>query len=68
MKKVLGLVAVAAFVFSVSSCKKAYTCECCSSAGGSNYCASATSAKMKKKDAETWCTTGTSTGVTCTLK
>jgi hypothetical protein len=68
MKKVLGFIAVSAFVFSMSSCKKTYTCECCASAGGQKYCGSATSGKMKKKDAETWCTASGSSGATCTLK
>lgn len=69
MKKVLGLVAAAAFVFSFSSCKKAYTCECCyTSTYTGKTCASATSGKIKKKDAEAWCTGTGASGYTCSLK
>ena len=67
MKKSLLILSLVAFVF--ASCKKDRTCECCAEVLGTKSCATAT-AKMTKKDAETWCEGSTQgvSGVTCTLK
>ena len=57
MKK--GLLFVGALVaFTLASCKKDYTCHCTDSAGATiiDY-----TAKMKKKDANTWCDSWNST-------
>lgn len=53
MKKILLVAVVAGFA--MTSCKKNYTCECTVTAGGQTTTTSST-AKLKKKDAETWCT------------
>ncbi|MFM7105732.1 MAG: hypothetical protein ACKOW8_09455 [Flavobacteriales bacterium] len=67
MKKSLLILSLVAFVF--ASCKKDQTCECCFDLLGVNTCSS-TTAKMTKKDAETWCEGNTQgvSGVTCKLK
>jgi hypothetical protein len=57
MKKVLLFVAVVAFA---TSCKKNYTCTCTTSVTGLASTTASSTAKMKKKDAETWCSTGNS--------
>ena len=51
MKKVLSMIAVGVFIFSMTSCTKDYTCECKDSSGA--VLATATQ-KSKKKDAETY--------------
>jgi hypothetical protein len=58
MKKTVLLAAILVVAFG-TSCKKNYTCTCTSTVGGISSSASAT-AKMKKKDAKTWCDTGNS--------
>jgi hypothetical protein len=67
MKKVLLIAAVASFT--LASCKKDYTCECTNSKGEVEITYTAT---MKKKDADSWCTTWNSgytpSGGKCTLK
>lgn len=71
MKK--GMLFVGALVaITFASCKKEYTCECTyKDVNGNNATVSATSGKIKKKDAEAWCNTTASTGgstYTCKLK
>lgn len=87
MKKFIGIAAVAALALGFTSCKKVYTCECTITykvpknfdwtTGTYTYETvtdkeSYTSGKIKKKDAEAWCTgnAGSSTGYTytCALK
>ena len=69
MKKVLSIVAVGAFIFSMTSCKKTYTCECKDAQG---QIINSSVQMSKNKDAETWCeknsTDGSSLGYTCELK
>ena len=68
MKKIT-LLAVAFVAVSFASCKKSYTCECTWDDGhGSTGTISATSGKMKKKDAKAWCETGNDATTTCKLK
>lgn len=70
MKK-LALLAVVAFAFGATSCKKEYTCECTVTVGGVSTTSSTTSGKLSKSDAETWCEGSTTTGsssYTCKLK
>ena len=71
MKKVLAL-AIFGGLFALTSCKKNYTCECCYSYLGTSDCASVTSGKIKKKDAESWCEGSSSSSygytTTCSLK
>jgi hypothetical protein len=70
MKKVIGVLAVAALALGFTSCKKVYTCECTTTYEyptsydwtTGNYVyetrtekESYTSGKIKKKDAEAWC-------------
>jgi hypothetical protein len=57
MKKILFIAAVACFV--TTSCKKDYTCTCTSTGFWGNTTSTA-HAKMKKNDAETWCSSGNS--------
>lgn len=61
MKKVLFIAAVA--VFTMTSCKKVYTC--CCDVLGTDYCVES-GTKMKKSDAEAWCETNS--GGLCKLK
>lgn len=72
MKKIVSIIGVVALVATLSSCKKNWTCECCATCGGTTSCATATSGKMKKKDAENWCNQGSysssSCSTTCKLK
>ena len=59
MKKILLVAAVAGL--SLVSCKKDYTCECTATstyAGYTSQTSSASTGKMKKKDAETKCNSG----------
>ena len=65
MKKITLLAAVI-IAASFASCKKNYTCEC-TVTGSTTVIASAT-AKMKKKDAVTWCESDNTSYVTCSLK
>jgi len=69
MKKVLSILAVSAFVFTLSSCKKDYTCEC-SGEGGWDF--SGEMKDVKKKDAEEVCDSWNATysmfGASCELK
>lgn len=72
MKKVLSILAVAAFVVSFTACKKDYTCECVTKDGATVLSTTTATAKLKKSDAEAWCgdydvTVGTMT-TTCSLK
>jgi uncharacterized lipoprotein YehR (DUF1307 family) len=69
MKK-LSILSALALVVSLTSCKKNYTCDCSgnSSTGSITY-----TAKMKKKDAQTWCTSWDNSyksvgGGSCSLK
>lgn len=55
MKKVLAVAAVALFIFSMTSCKKEWTCECTVTSGGTSTTASATTEKMTKSDAKDQC-------------
>jgi len=57
MKKVFTFVAAVAFVASLSSCKKDYSCDCTTKdSGDSSYSMTySTSMKAKKKDAEEAC-------------
>lgn len=65
MKKLL-ILAVVAGAFTMTSCKKVYTCVCTAN-GTSTEISSII--KMSKKTAKTWCETNTQgTGTTCTLK
>ncbi|MBI3501909.1 MAG: hypothetical protein HY063_08950 [Bacteroidetes bacterium] len=74
MKKTL-LVLLAVGAFALTSCKKNYTCSCTtkdtSNSSDPGITVTAT-AKLKKKDAKTWCENGTSTvgtiQTTCTLQ
>jgi hypothetical protein len=52
MKKIT-LLAVAVIAMSFASCKKNYTCTCSGGTAGSDI---TYTAKMKKSDADTWCT------------
>ena len=69
MKKFIAIAALG--VLTLASCKKDYTCECSSSAGGVTISAS-TTIKDTKKKAEEACTAKATTtnGVTtsCTIK
>ena len=67
MKKITLLAAVI-IAASFASCKKNWNCECTSNtAGGDTFVV--TSAKMKKKDAKTWCESGNDgSGYTCKIK
>lgn len=69
MRKIT-LLAVAFVAVSFASCKKEYTCECSYTVNGVTYTSSATSGKIKKKDAKAWCDgTGSGySGVSCSLK
>jgi hypothetical protein len=61
MKKILLVAAVAGL--SLVSCKKDYTCECTTTQNGTVVASSSYTAKLKKKDAESWCSgNATSTG------
>jgi subtilase family serine protease len=70
MKKILLVAAVAGL--SMVSCKKNYTCECTTTDNGAVIgSTTATSGKIKKSEAETWCTAGASAGTAkteCKLK
>ena len=67
MKKIT-LLAAAFVAVSLASCKKDYTCECKYTDTGSS--AGSYTAKLKKKDAKTWCegNNSGSTYITCSLK
>ncbi|GAB4449086.1 MAG: hypothetical protein OHK0036_05560 [Bacteroidia bacterium] len=65
MKKIVSIIGAVALVATLSSCKKNWTCECCTSCSGTNTCVSGTSGKMKKKDAESWCSQGNTTYGSC---
>ncbi|GAB4453728.1 MAG: hypothetical protein OHK0036_16820 [Bacteroidia bacterium] len=65
MKKVVSIVSAVAVIATLSSCKKNWTCECTTNCGGTTATFSATSGKMKKKDAETWCNNGNETSGSC---
>jgi hypothetical protein len=71
MKKIT-ILTIACLALSLVSCKKYYTCECCSTGGGTSTCVSGTSStKMKKKDAESECNQSYSSGgytTECKLK
>ncbi len=60
MKKFLMIAAAGLMIAGMSSCKKEYTCECCTTVAGTESCASAKTAKLKKSEAEDACNTGTS--------
>lgn len=70
MKK-LFILAVIAGAFSMTSCKKDYTCECKNSAGTVEFTYTQNSSKAKAK---TWCTawnttyTAGTSGGSCSLK
>jgi hypothetical protein len=67
MKKVLAI-AVLGGLFSLTSCKKDRSCECCYDFLGSKSCTTYT-AKLKKKDAQAWCEgSGSSSLYSCELK
>lgn len=70
MKK-LFIIAVVAFVATLTSCKKEWTCECCVDCGGGKICGQETK-KETKKDAQERCDEGqVSSGgctTTCELK
>ncbi len=63
MKKVFMFFAGVAFVASLSSCKKDYTCTCTASGISSTV-----DMKMTKKDAEAACTAFEIGGLACELK
>jgi hypothetical protein len=66
MKK-LTFIAVAGLAFTFASCKKDYTCECTWT--DDNTSAGSYTAKLKKKDAETWCEGNSgSSYIDCKLK
>lgn len=65
MKKGLSILAAAAFVFSLSSCKKDYVCECTVNGVVDN---SLSIPKAKKSDAEAACQAYQIAGEVCTLK
>ena len=65
MKKITLLAAVV-IAASFASCKKTYSCVCTDSIDGTTQ--TYTSAKMKKKDATTWCETGNSSVYSCAIK
>lgn len=67
MKKLL-ILAVVAVGFTMTSCKKEYTCVCTVTGGTTTEVKSGT--KLSKKDAETWCEKSTNgiSGVSCKLK
>ena len=68
MKKVMSFLAVVALIATVNtSCKKNYTCECCTTCGGVQECASATK-KLKKKDAKAWCEGSSSAAYGCSVE
>jgi len=54
MKKVLLVAAVAGLA--MVSCKKDYTCECTTTDNGTVVSTTTVTGKMKKKDADSWCT------------
>ncbi|GAB4206777.1 MAG: hypothetical protein Fur0023_16940 [Bacteroidia bacterium] len=58
MKKIASIIGAVAIVATISSCKKNWTCECTTTCGSTSTTVSATSGKMKKKDAEAWCNQG----------
>ena len=64
MKKIT-LLAVVIIAASFASCKKNWNCVCTYSDGSQE---TYVSAKMKKKDAKTWCETGNSYGSSCAIK
>lgn len=71
MKKIAPIVALAIVAASFASCKKTYTCNCTYTISGVSQTYSWTTAKMKKKDAETACknyTTAGWAGISCSLK
>jgi hypothetical protein len=71
MKKLTMFAAVAVLALSFASCKKNYTCSCTGGTAGSDI---SYTAKLKKKDAKTWCDGWNSsfksayTSGSCTLK
>jgi hypothetical protein len=71
MKKLaLSLAVVAMAAFTMTSCKKEYTCECCVDFLGTKTCAS-TTIKDTKKKAEDACTASATSGVatsSCAIK
>lgn len=72
MKKVLAILAIAAFATSFTACKKDYVCECTVTDSGTVLSTSTYTAKLKKSDAEVWCgdsesTVGTMV-VSCSLQ
>ena len=56
MKKLISLAIIAGFVFTISSCKKDYTCECTYDNAGTSLTTSTPYEKVKKSDAEESCT------------
>lgn len=64
MKKIT-LLAVVLIAASFASCKKNWNCECTFADGSKE---TYVSAKLKKKDAKTWCETGNSSYATCKIK
>ncbi len=71
MKKIVSIIGAVALIATLTSCKKNWTCECCTTCSGTTTCASVTSGKMKKKDAEAWCSQGNTTygcSASCKLK
>ena len=58
MKKII-MIAVVGGAFALTSCKKDYTCECTATDTFWNI---TYTAEMKKKDAETWCTSWDNSG------
>ncbi len=65
MKKIT-LLAVVIIAASFASCKKNWNCVCTDNSDGSQE--TYVSAKMKKKDAKTWCETGNSSYYSCEIK
>ena len=67
MKKITLLAAVIVAA-SFASCKKNWNCECTYTYNGVTETETYVSAKMKKKDAKTWCETGNTAYQTCKIK
>lgn len=68
MKKIT-LIAAVVIAASFASCKKVYTCTCSYTYGGQTYSETySTGTKVKKKTAETWCTSNSGySDETCVL-
>lgn len=70
MKKIVSIIGAVALVATLTSCKKNWTCECCTTCGGSTACASGQTEKLTKKKATDKCNEGDREysmggGVTC---